>query len=385
MAKTNESGSSAQGRRGPSPRDFLTFSNLAKLPSNLATLRKFIHAVNWKEAQQDVEGELGHQIAILGLANSGKSTLFNTLRGKYTSAVSAQAGTTKANVRGGFGPFTLIDTPGHLPDVQDEAVQEAAAVVYLLDASQGLRAQDAAIVNKLKISDKPLIVALNKADLLKDGADEAAAEAAARLHVNDVIPISAHTGENIGEELIPALIETSPDAALALGRSLPEYRRKAANKLVRTAALVSLAAGMEPVPLIDIPVLLGNQIRLVMRIATLYNEPLGGKPTRELFATIGTGLFFRYVAEEVAKAVPFGGDLVSGAIAAAGTWALGQVAIEYFESGKQLTPGELRDIFTRLYHRYRSEYGAVKTPEEATGVRPAVVIREESSVRPAGN
>lgn len=382
MAKQTGNGDSSQARRGPRPRDFFTISNLAKLPSNLGTLRKFVNAVNWKDAQQQVEGELQHRIAILGLANSGKSTLFNTLRGRYSSAVSSEAGTTTTNIQGGFGPFTLIDTPGHLPDLQDQAVKDASAVVYLLDAGQGIRPQDAAIVGKLKLDAKPLIVALNKCDLLKGESDEAAAEAAARLHVRDVIPISSRSGENIGEELIPAIIETSPDAALALGRALPEYRRRAAAKLVRTAALVGLAAGMEPIPLIDIPVLLGNQIRLVMRIAALYNEPLGGKPTRELFATIGTGLLFRYLAEEAAKVVPFGGDVVSGVIAGAGTWALGQAAIEYFESGKKLSGAELRAIFTRLYNRYREDYTSGKTPEGTPVARPAVVVREER-MRPA--
>jgi small GTP-binding protein len=318
-------------------------------------MRRFMGAVNWQTAQDDVRGEMRHKVAILGLANSGKSTLFNTLRGRYESAVAAEEGTTKTMVRGEFGPFQLIDTPGHLPDVQDQAVEEAAAVVYLLDASQGLRAQDTTIISKLRLSEKPLVVALNKADLLRDGADEASAEAAARLHIRDVIPISSRTGDNIGEELIPAIIETSQEAALAIGRALPQYRRRAANKLVRTAAMVSLVAGLEPIPLIDIPVLLANQIRLVVRIAALYSEPLGSKPTRELFGTVGMGLFFRYLAEQAAKAVPFGGDLISGAIAGAGTWALGQVAVEYFEGGKQLSSTQLRELFTRLYSRYRSE------------------------------
>jgi small GTP-binding protein len=376
VAKKSGSGGFSGTRRGA--RDFFTISNLAKLPSNLGTLRKFVNAVNWKDAQQQIEGELQQKIAILGLANSGKSTLFNTLRGKYSSAVSAEAGTTTTNVQGSFGPFTLIDTPGHLPDLQAQAVKDASAVLYLLDASQGIRPQDTAIIGNLKLDERPLIVALNKSDLLKGDSDEMAAEAAARLHVRDVIPISAHTGENVGEELIPAIIETSPDAALALGRALPEYRRRAAAKLVRTAALVGLAAGLEPIPLIDIPVLLGNQIRLVMRIAALYNEPLAGKPTRELFATIGTGLFFRYLAEEAAKAVPFGGDVVSGVIAGAGTWALGQVAVEYFEGGKKLSAAELREMFTRLYKRYRAEYGTGQQPVETSpAVHPSVVVREE--------
>ena len=173
--------------------------------------------------------------------------------------------------------------------------------------------------------------------------------------ISDVIPISGKTGENIGQELIPAIIETSPEAALALGRMLPQYRREAADRIVRHATLFNLVAGMEPIPLIDIPVLLSTQIRMVFRVAALYNEPLGSRPTRELIVTIGGGLFFRYLAEEAAKAMPFGGDLVSGAIAGAGTWALGHVAIEYFEGGKQLTAAQLRELFARFYRRYREE------------------------------
>jgi GTPase len=124
---------------------------------------------------------------------------------------------------------------------------------------------------------------------------------------------------------------------------------------VRTAALISLAAGLEPIPLIDIPILLGNQVRMVLRVAAIYGEPLSATYGRELIATVGGGLLFRYLAEQAAKAVPIGGDLVSGAIAAAGTWALGQAAIEYFEGGKKLSRAQLNEVFQRYYRQYREQ------------------------------
>ncbi|HZC78028.1 MAG TPA: DUF697 domain-containing protein, partial [Ktedonobacterales bacterium] len=285
---------------------------------------------------------------------------------------------TKQLVRGGFGPFTLIDTPGHIPDLQESAYKEASAVIYLLDATQGIRAQDYALISKVRQDDKPLVVALNKADRLRDSADDVSAEAAARLHVADVIPISARDGDNVAEELIPALIDASPNAALAIGRELPQFRRDAAKKIVRTATLVSLAAGLEPIPLVDIPILLGNQIRMVLRIAAVYNEPLSARHARELMATVAGGLALRYLAEEAAKAVPFGGDLVAGAIAAAGTWTLGQVAIEYFEGGKKLSRSQLNDLFARYYHRYREEGVDRKLieSEAAPTAKPTRVLRE---------
>jgi uncharacterized protein (DUF697 family) len=70
----------------------------------------------------------------------------------------------------------------------------------------------------------------------------------------------------------------------------------------------------------------------------------------------------RFLAEEAAKATPFGGDLVSGAIAAASTWSIGQVAIEYYEGGRSLSRAQIREMFTRFYRRYRSEGTPQRSP-----------------------
>ena len=134
------------------------------------------------------------------------------------------------------------------------------------------------------------------------------------------------------KKLIPVIIDFSPEAALAIGRELPQYRRAAAQRIIRNATLISLAAGLEPIPFVDIPILLGTQICLVLRLATLYGESMASadarQHARELIATILSGLGMRYLAQQAAKLVPFGGDLVAGAIAGAATWSIGQVALE---------------------------------------------------------
>lgn len=359
------------GKLGDRMKSLLTLSTLAGIPSSLATIRKFVTAIDWREAQEEIAGELDRKIAIIGMPNSGKSTLFNALQGQYLSFVSPEAGATKEFVRGAFGPFALIDTPGHLPEMQRQAIDEASAVLYMLDATEGVRTRDAEIIQQLRDGEKPFVVALNKTDLLPGDVDELAARMAARLHLNDVTPISAQTGDNVAEELIPAIINTSPEAALTLGRLLPQYRRRAANKLVRTAALVSLAAGLQPIPLVDIPILLSNQIRMTLRIAAVYGEPVTAQHLREILTTVAGGLILRYLAEELAKAAPIGGDLISGAIAAGGTYALGQVAIEYFENGKQLSRKQINDLFNRYYRRYREEHLADETSDGATPALPA--------------
>jgi small GTP-binding protein len=346
-------------RRGARARasaaSLLSVSNLTRLPANIALIRKFMGLTDWKALHNEVQGELQRRVAIVGLPNTGKSTLFNTLRGGRFSAVSAEAGTTTTLVRGSFGPFALIDTPGHLRDMQASAVNEASVVVLLLDASRGLGKDDHELLDDLRRANKSLVVALNKVDTLRADPDDVAAAMAARLGLADIIPISAREGTNVAEELVPALIDASPDAALAIGLALPAFRRTAAEKVVRNATLVSLAAGLEPIPLVDIPILLGNQIRLVLRVAAIYGEPMTTQHVRELGTTLVGGLALRYLGEQAAKLVPVGGDVVAGAIAAAGTWAMGQVAIEYFENGKRFSGKQLRQLFTRYYTRFREQ------------------------------
>ncbi|GLV56241.1 hypothetical protein KDH_30830 [Dictyobacter sp. S3.2.2.5] len=316
-------------------------------------------AVNWNLAQQEVLENLNNTVVIVGQPNTGKSTLFNTLKGQNLSPASSQAGTTRTLVRTDFGPFTLVDTPGHLPDVMESGMDQASVIVFLIDASKGLQAADRELYNVIKRFDKPTIVAVNKIDELRggEGGDQLATEVAVQLEAPGVIPVSAKTGANIAEELIPVIIESSPEAALAIGRELPAYRRAAAQRIIRNSTLLSLAAGLEPIPFVDIPILLGTQIRLVLRLAALYGEQMDSadsrKHARELIATIAGGLGLRYLAQQAAKAVPFGGDFVAGAIAGAATWSIGQVALEYYEENKQLSPKRLQQLYKSFYHRFR--------------------------------
>jgi len=341
-------------------------SLLKNLPTSIPTIQKFMKAVNWAEAQGEVQQSSNNTIAIVGLPNTGKSTLFNKIKGQQLSPVSSEAGTTRALVRSEFGPFTLIDTPGHLPDVAESGMKEASVIVFLMDATRGLRVEDRQLYENIKTLKKPIILAVNKVDTLKgrEAGDQLATEVADALGEVNVIPISARTGENIAEELIPEIIKASPDAALVIGRELPAFRHEAAQRIIRNATLISWVVGMEPIPLVDIPILLGTQIRLVLRIAALYGEPLDSadlkKHAREMLVTMAGGLGMRYLAEQAAKIVPYGGDAVAGIIAGAGTWAIGQVALEYYEGDKQVNTRRLRQLYADFYQRFRK----VKSAEE---------------------
>lgn len=350
-------------RKSKPPQNFrdLGISTLMSLPANIGLIRSFMKALNWNEAQGEVLEGLKNTVVIVGQPNTGKSTLFNYLKGQQLSPVSPEAGTTRSLVRTDFGPFTLIDTPGHLPELMESGMDIASVIVFLIDGTKGLQANDLDLYATIKKLNKPTIVAVNKVDALsgEESGNKVANDVAVSLGVAGVIPVSGRTGLNVADELIPAMIDASPEAALVIGRELPTYRRSAAQRIIRNATVVSLAAGLEPFPLVDIPILLGNQIRLVFRLAALYGEPVDSVNTtqhlRELIAVMAGGLGLRFLAEQAAKLVPFGGDFISGAIAGAGTWAMGQAVLEYYESGKNISPERLRLMYRDFYHRYRKQ------------------------------
>lgn len=377
-------------RKNERPRTLrdLGVSTLRNLPSNIGMVQGLMKAVNWQVAQEEVLQNLSNTVVIVGQPNTGKSTLFNKIKGQTLSPISPVAGTTRTLVRTDFGPFTLVDTPGvdtpnQIPDTLESGLEQASVIVFLMDATQGLQTRDRELYKNLAKLNKPIILAVNKVDALKGGenGDQLATEIAVMLGIPGVIPVSAKTGMNIAEELLPEIINASPDAALVIGRELPAFRRAAAQRIIRNATFVSLAAGIEPIPFIDIPILLGTQIRLVLRIAALYGENMNTteatKYARELIATMAGGLGLRYLAEQAAKAVPFGGDFVAGAIAGAATWSIGQVALEYFENGKQINPSRLKQMYNDVYRRFRKENPAEKIRSHALNGNKPLELPED--------
>lgn len=328
-----------------------------KLPTLIGDLRDVLRSLDWEQLRDDVRRESLARLAIVGPVNSGKSTLFNLLEGKDVAEVSPIPGTTRVPMQRTLGPFVLVDTPGFgevggvdRANIAAKSAGEADAILLMLDAGAGLRQGDADLLTYLQGLRRPVVVALNKIDLLGRDLEKTVADASQRLGV-PVVPVSAKKGTNVAEKLMPALVDALPDLAVALGRELPAVRRSAANRVIRHSTALNTAVGAEPIPFIDIPVLLTTQARMVLRIAAIYGEPFTSRHARELIGTIAGGLAFRYLAQQGAKLVPAGGWAVAAGIAAVGTWAIGQVAIEYFESGKRLTRPQMRQMYKNVLKR----------------------------------
>jgi GTP-binding protein len=157
-------------------------------------------------------------MALVGRPNVGKSTLFNRLTKSRDAIVADFAGLTRdrhyGNAKQGRYEFIVIDTGGFEPTAESgiymemakqtrQAVAEADVVVFVVDAREGLSAQDHDIAKYLRKLGKPTVLAANKAEGMTEGVQLTEFY---ELGLGEVHPVSAAHGQGI-RSLVDALFE----------------------------------------------------------------------------------------------------------------------------------------------------------------------------------
>jgi uncharacterized protein (DUF697 family) len=319
--------------------------------------RSWLEQLDWTGVRQEVEMEARAEIVLLGLGNAGKSTLFNSLRGWPVTLTALKLGRVGQAVEEPMGLFTLVDLPedSRLNDGLLERLGQATLLVYLLDGAVGcapgqapeavVRPADSCWVSRLRATGRPLLVALNKADLWDGRSEDVMALIERRLGTK-AAPISAYAPPDAQCALLERMVEVCPDLAVPLGQEVAAFRRAAVRRLTRRASLLCGLVAMEPIPLIDLPMQAGAQVGLVARIAAIYGHPPSSDYSKELVLTGAGSVAFRLLGQQAAKAVPLLGWVVSGLMGAATTWLVGQAALAYFEG--YATPDGVGRLFARL-------------------------------------
>jgi len=164
-------------------------------------------------------------IAIVGRPNVGKSTFFNRLVEKREAIMDDMPGVTRdrhygyAQWTGKY--FTVIDTGGYVTGSDDKfesqirrqvemAVEEASAIIFMVDCRDGLTGYDKDFANIIRKSKKPVFVAANKADTPDKSF---LASEFYGLKLGEVYPVSAENGGGRGE-LLDDLVKLFPEAGV---------------------------------------------------------------------------------------------------------------------------------------------------------------------------
>jgi GTP-binding protein len=165
-------------------------------------------------------------VVIVGRPNVGKSTLFNRIVGRREAIVEEQPGVTRdrkeldAEWQG--HAFRLVDTGGWLPGgseldakvsrQSERALEDATAVLFVVDATVGVTEDDARVADLLRRSRVPTLVVANKVD---DTNREAAIWDLLALGLGDPWPVSALHGRGTGD-LLDQLTRFLPERADAV-------------------------------------------------------------------------------------------------------------------------------------------------------------------------
>ncbi|HEX2700154.1 MAG TPA: ribosome biogenesis GTPase Der [Acidimicrobiales bacterium] len=189
-------------------------------------------------------------VAIVGRPNVGKSTLFNRLVGDERSVVHDMPGTTRDTVdtliETEMGPLRLIDTAGMRRKSRNSegpefyslvralrAIDEADAAVLVIDASDGVTSQDQRLAERIDAAGSPVVILLNKWELLDAEAREDVrgqlADRLSFLGYAPVLKVSARSGLGV-HKLVPALDQ----AIEAYHRRIPTAEL---NKVIQDAQL----------------------------------------------------------------------------------------------------------------------------------------------------
>ncbi len=135
--------------------------------------------------------------------------------------------------------------------------------------------------------------------------------------------------EKLAEVLAARLGERGP----ALAARVPALRPAVCAWLISTFARKNaLVAAAVFLPGVDLPVLTLNQMRMVLRIGAAHGVEVSNERLPELVAVLGGGVALRAVARELLDLVPVAGWALKGGVAYAGTRALGEAAVRYFQA-----------------------------------------------------
>jgi uncharacterized protein (DUF697 family) len=133
------------------------------------------------------------------------------------------------------------------------------------------------------------------------------------------------------EEIARAIARAVGEDATELAARLPVLRDAVCDDLIaRFSRTNGIAGATIFVPGADMPVLTLNQLRLVLRIAAAHGVEVDRERLPEILAVVGSGFALRAVARQALGLVPVAGWAVKGAVAYAGTRAVGEAARRYF-------------------------------------------------------
>jgi uncharacterized protein (DUF697 family) len=272
------------------------------------------------------------------------------------------------------GKLSILDSrPGDQSNrgqIKEELERDPADLIFFLvdgDNARGPRKSEIEnltacleMADKARPGIKVIPIALSAASVSAEHHERLAAvletkpALSGRLLPNFDLPVT--DGEAQARSLMTLLARELPNEAriemVRMSRSR-EAQAEIAQLLVKSTTAVCTAVGAQPIPLADLPIL--TTLQLVMVSGIMYvsgrerNLRAAGEFVAALGANVGAGMLLREGTRAILKFFPGWGNIVCGAVAGAGTYAIGRAATVYFVDGLSIKDAR------RAYSKSRRE------------------------------
>ncbi|MBI4852349.1 MAG: TerB family tellurite resistance protein [Acidobacteria bacterium] len=130
----------------------------------------------------------------------------------------------------------------------------------------------------------------------------------------------------------------------------------AGQKTLKTYLVINTLLGAIPVPLVADALILTSQMSMIIDIGKIYGYDTDRTLAKAIIVSLGIGTGASIAVSSLAKLVPGWGSVVGATVAFSTTYALGHVAVKYFESGKNIPLNSLKDIYQAKKSEGKKEY-----------------------------
>ena len=351
----------------------------------------------WLQSEGELARALSERVtvAFLGSASSGKDSGIRALFGIDFGEISPIPGSTdriRVAPLDREGRVLIVNAPG-FGDIRGsvdaaarEALDQLDVVIYVVNAEGGATIDEKSDLDAVRARGKPVLVCLNKMDLIRPHQRETfVAATLAQLGVDPDMavevafdPLPALSETPIGVEKVYAWIS---EQLAAKGKDLllaKQLRNKAmaCEPLIVQAARRASMAGAVPIPGADLAVVTAIQVKLIRDIAEVFSVPVDKDVAVFIMGEVLSGGmrgFVRWGAEALKAAgwIP-GGQLVEGAILAVGaavaggtTYGVGKASVAWFQSGRKIDSDALRTVFDAAAWQFKLRHDPALPPPKS--------------------
>jgi uncharacterized protein (DUF697 family) len=187
---------------------------------------------------------------------------------------------------------------------------------------------------------------------------------------------------------------TVTPAAPATTEMTDSARDEQASQLVDRLSLWSGAAGLIPLPLVDVAAVGGVQFYMLRRLSEIYGVPFSDNRGKSILASVAGAVIPASASTSVIKSLPGIGTVIGAltmpVVSAGATWVIGKLFIQHFASGGtllDLNPSDYREFIKEQKAKFAARSGAVpptpEAPVESAAAPAARNTRRQRSKTPS--